>query len=195
LTESSQKPNRTPPSPYEDLDIKQISPKLYEAIRSAHAESRWPVYFHGNPGRGKSYAMAALYCLWTGRNPVWFDVSALLRSIMRCRTSDDGAIYETRPGGESVLVYESGIMSRIRNADLACFDDVGLRSASDAMYDAFYEIVNSRKGKPTIFTGNLSPKELKEVYDARIASRILAGTLIEFTGEDQRLKKTKAFKV
>lgn len=86
-------------------------------------------------------------------------------------------------------------MERVSKVGLACFDDVGLRAPTDAMYDIWYEVVNRRKRLPTIFTGNLSPEDLHKVYDARIASRLTEGTVIELAGKDRRLAKTKFVKI
>jgi DNA replication protein DnaC len=160
------------------------------AFRDAIVSKRWPIYLYGPAGRGKSYGMAAIYLGWHTENAQWYDVSQLLRKIIRCRM-EGGHIQEMGPNGIPYDLYEDKIFRKVADAHLACFDDVGLRSPSDSMYDAWYALVNSRKRLPTVYTGNLRPDELHKVYDARIASRITEGTVIELTGDDRRLHKTK----
>jgi predicted ATPase len=184
---------RKAPEGLADIDIAKCDQRLLEAIRNALERRVVPIYLFGNAGRGKSYAMAAAFMSWPGKSAVWHDVSQLLRKIIRCRMGE-GFIHERR-GSESFQVWESQIMERISESSIACFDDVGLRSPSDAMYDAWYEIVNSRKRKATIYTGNLAPEDLHKVYDARIASRMTEGTVIELAGPDRRLQGTSYVRI
>lgn len=66
------------------------------------------------------------------------------------------------------------------------FDDIGIKAATDSMNDALLEVIKARQGKPTVFTSNLSPQQLSEVYDDRVVDRICAGHSIEFKGKSQR---------
>lgn len=67
-------------------------------------------------------------------------------------------------------------------------DEIGTREASGHRFDALLNLLEIRKGRPLILTGNLPVKEITKVYDDRILSRIFAGTLIEFTGNDRRFE-------
>lgn len=166
------------------------------AIREAHSAKRWPIYLFGDAGRGKSYAMAAVYTLWKHPGACWRDLSGLLRLVTRIRSSDAGYVSEWHQAtGRNYDVWESTVFDTIRNASLVCLDDIGLRTPTDAMYDVLYELVNLRAGKPTMLTGNLKPQEVAKVYDDRIASRILSGCLIEVAGKDRRLSGVKMVKV
>jgi chromosomal replication initiation ATPase DnaA len=49
-----------------------------------------------------------------------------------------------------------------------------------------FRLLNERKDKPTIITSNLSPENIAELHDERIASRLRAGTVIEVTADDRR---------
>lgn len=51
-----------------------------------------------------------------------------------------------------------------------------------------------RRGLPTIFTTNLTNKEIADKLDERIASRVLLNTdVIQMTGEDLRKKSARVF--
>lgn len=65
-------------------------------------------------------------------------------------------------------------------------DDIGVREASQAQSEAMLLLLNERRAKPMILTGNLKPSELNKAYDDRIVSRLTAGIVIEVTGGDQR---------
>lgn len=187
---------REPPMTCPDLDVSKVDPKLMAAMRDAHSAKRWPIYLYGDAGRGKSYAMAAVYTLWKHPGAVWRDLSGLLRLVGRIRASDAGYVsLWSAEAGRHVDWWETNVFDSIRNASLVCFDDIGLRSPTDAMYDVLYELVNLRAGKPTMLTGNLKPGEVAKVYDDRIASRILSGCLIEVAGKDRRLSGVKMVKV
>lgn len=166
------------------------------AMREAHAAKRWPIYLYGDAGRGKSYAMAAVYTLWKHEAAVWRDLQAEIGLVGRIRKSEAGYVpVWSDKAGQHVDWWESNVFATIRNASLVCFDDIGLRSPSDAMYDVLYQFINLRAGKPTMLTGNLKPAEVAKVYDDRIASRILSGCLIEVAGKDRRLSGVKMVKV
>lgn len=86
-------------------------------------------------------------------------------------------------------------MSRVRDAGLFCLDDVALREPSPSQYEALYAVINLRHKKPAIYTSNIGPLDLRKVYDARISSRMLAGTWIEMAGEDKRLLNVKPIRI
>jgi DNA replication protein DnaC len=72
---------------------------------------------------------------------------------------------------------------------LVVLDDVALRDrVSEAQYEVMQEFLSRRQGRPTVITGNLSIEQVAKVYDDRVASRLAAGTCIEITGEDMRLR-------
>lgn len=92
-------------------------------------------------------------------------------------------------GGQMVEMSLSGFWRRLQNVGLVVIDEIGTREATAHRYDAFRDVLEIRKGKPLILTGNLDPKTSKiaEVYDERIQSRIAAGVLLEVKGTDKRL--------
>jgi hypothetical protein len=47
--------------------------------------------------------------------------------------------------------------------------------------------IEERHNRPLVVVSNLTLSEIATNYDARIASRLAAGTVFETAGEDQRL--------
>lgn len=83
---------------------------------------------------------------------------------------------------------QNGFWQRIERLGLLVIDEIGTRDATAHRYDAFLQILDRRKGKPLILTGNLDPvKSMADVYDQRIQSRIAAGVLLEVRGNDRRM--------
>lgn len=66
-------------------------------------------------------------------------------------------------------------------------DEIGIRAANDVKIEAMWQLLESRRGLPTILTGNLSEKQIAQTFDDRILSRILMGTWIEIRGDDRRV--------
>jgi DNA replication protein DnaC len=154
---------------------------------------RWPIYLCGEAGRGKSCAAASIYCGWS-RSALWLEANAVVADIINCRTNGRGFIVRTT-AEQSWDEWGSQIERKVRDASLVVFDDVGMRRPTEAAFEVFFGLINLRRGKPTIYTGNPDPKRLCEVYDRRIASRLLCGTVIELTGADRRIQGTKYVKI
>lgn len=166
-------------------DWEQVAPDLREALESAIADAHWPIYLFGAPGRGKSCAAACVYHRFIGW-ALWRETARYVSEIMECRTNGRG--YIVRNG---VDLWEGAMFRKIEQAGLVVWDDFGLRSPSPAAYEIIFNAVNVRRGKPTIYTSNLEPRQLGECYDQRITSRVLCGRLIAVGGDDRRLEGAK----
>lgn len=78
---------------------------------------------------------------------------------------------------------EDSMVNTLIEADLLVLDDLGAEvgsvdrntSATDFNVRVMNGILNGRTNKPTIFTTNLSKKELETVYDGRLVSRMFRG--------------------
>lgn len=157
------------------------------AIHHAIENSKWPIYLTGDTGAGKSCAAACVWSGWRGSPARWYRASEIVGDVLACRSNGKGYIVR-RSEDTTWEEWESGIMRKVADASLAVFDDVGIRDPSPAAYEIFYLMVESRKGKPTIYTSNLDAAALNRLYDARIASRLLCGTRIRVRGTDRRLE-------
>ena len=79
----------------------------------------------------------------------------------------------------------------LRDAPVAVYDEIGVgREASDFRLDVLIEVLNLRADdpvRPFVVTSNLPPSEVaRVVYDDRVASRILSGTIFHLAGADRR---------
>ena len=75
------------------------------------------------------------------------------------------------------------------DSDLLIIDDLGTEVSNTFTNAEIFNIVNTRiiKGKKTIISTNLTPKEISEIYTDRIFSRILEKFIpLKFYGEDLR---------
>lgn len=172
------------------VSLAQVKPALLVAVREAFAAQKFPVFMFGPVGCGKTCAAACIYQSWRASETRpgtvrWRRCDTLLDEILKARFSD-GVTVET-PGGDLVKMTESGLFNMFGAADLAVLDDVGTSKVVDERYSALLRLLDSRVGKPTLITSNKNPQELQSVYDYRIISRMIAGTVIHVSGEDRRL--------
>lgn len=76
-----------------------------------------------------------------------------------------------------------------KKANLTAFDDIGVRSATEAFRGDLHTVINYRTVQqlPTIYTSNLPIQSMSEVYDARLYDRMRDLTVvIVFDGESMR---------
>ncbi|MGE8020116.1 ATP-binding protein [Peribacillus frigoritolerans] len=133
----------------------------------------------GNPGTGKTHLCAAI-----ARNikqkgfTVGFLTTGKLLSMIR-------ETYQKEPAKT-----ESEILRDITRLDLLILDDVGSEAKGgndDWRKGIFFEIVESRSGKPTIYTSNLTDVDLPVAVGKRVYSRLHDNTqFIDLFTEDYR---------
>lgn len=130
----------------------------------------------GRPGTGKSHlAMSILKTVNNNSQPpkrcLFISVDEMMRRIKSSFDSHDRTY------------SEEAVVKKLCQADLIVMDDLGAEvgaittrsTASDWTTKMLYAIVNGRMRKPTIWTTNLSSKQLQQVYDQKLVSRILRG--------------------
>lgn len=143
---------------------------------------------YGQPGAGKSHlAMALMQEVHrtSGQSMAFINISRLFSRLKN--SFDDPSEYWTK---EKALEIMTGV-------DLLCIDDLGTESsmgrtgqeATKWAQDVIYDVLENQDR--IIITTNLSERDLKRVYDAKIFSRIFANsqnTRFDFTGiTDKRL--------
>jgi DNA replication protein DnaC len=162
--------------------------KLFRRLLAGELE--WPLYLFGEPGVGKSFAAALLYQRWPQDQRVaWWLMPEFTARIVECRkigyslATVNGMQYERT---------ESTWWRLLAQQDLAVFDDVGIAPTdrdgwhSQMCFEVAFQVSDKRAKRPTVYTSNVKPSELKGIYDARIASRMLSGTVLEMVGDDRR---------
>lgn len=147
--------------------------------RCANGEAPWPVYLRGPAGTGKTCAALALAD--QVRYGAWY---------RQCRDFVDD--WRKVVLGQAVAelgyaIYPADFWRRVESRPLAILDEIGDRcKVTDTHYDAVKGFLDRRHKRPTVVLGNLDAKQLAEVYDDRIASRVCAGTVIFLAGKDRR---------
>lgn len=105
------------------------------------------------------------------------------------------AVYYTADSlADCVMTFTSQEMAaewgRIASKDLAILDEVGERASAGDLHcttlKRFADLRDNEAGAVAIYISNVRPHQLGELYDDRIASRLLAGTIYELTGKDRR---------
>lgn len=145
---------------------------------------------YGQPGAGKSHlAMAMMQEIHKNcpaQTMAFINISRLFSKIKN--SFDDPSEYWTK---EKALEIMTGV-------DLLCIDDLGTESsmgrsgqeATKWAQDIIYDVLENQDR--IVITTNLSEKEMKRVYDAKIFSRIFANsknTRFDFSGiSDKRVE-------
>lgn len=146
----------------------QVAPGLLAAFDGLRdGRSPWPLYLHGKVGRGKTRA-----CLWLA-DMVEFGRLWSVEEIMRLMLANQAPWewYPTTPR-------------------LAILDELGMHDPTrDFEFDAVKGFADWREDRPAVYVSNQPPKRIQELYDQRIASRVLCGTVYELTGADRRFEK------
>lgn len=137
--------------------------------------------FLGNPGTGKTHLCSAI-----ARNvkqkgfTVGFMTLGKLLSIIK-ETYQKGAVKT-----------ETEVLNDIKRLDLLILDDLGSEARGgneNWRLGTIFEIVESRSGKPTIYTSNLTDNNLSDAVGNRVFSRLNNNTrFIDLFTADYRKK-------
>ena len=139
------------------------------------------IYITGKTGLGKTHISLAIAnkVLEKGYSVIYDSAVNILRNIEK-----------EHFGSEHSTDYIDGVMG----TDLLILDDLGTEFETKFSNSVIYNIINTRlnRGKTTIISTNLDFGGIKQRYDERIVSRIVAVYIcLEFKGEDIRLLKRK----
>jgi len=178
--------------------VPQALRDTFRALVSGRAP--WPLYLWGPAGTGKTSAALVLldHCgptppggEWSADVRDWLAGFVEVRHLPRLKIgADQGRLSWSRDGNSGNVTW--AVLAReLRRAPVAVFDEIGVgREASDFRLDTLIEVLNLRADdpvRPFVVTSNLKPSEVKRVvYDDRVASRILAGTVFHLDGPDRR---------
>lgn len=81
------------------------------------------------------------------------------------------------------------MMDKASTAPLVVFDDIGLRSATEAFRADLHTVINKRMmlGLPSIYTSNVPLENLETIFDERLADRVRENCVeIHFEGGSKR---------
>jgi hypothetical protein len=167
---------------FREREIDLIPPILRNGIRATiTAESPWPLFVYGPEGVGKT---CAGLCLLDWSDGLYDTVSGLCARLIQ---SQQGRL-EWNHEGRGGTLWPEQVWKLIRSARLYVLDELGARErVSDAHYEVVKTAIEEREYKPLVVLSNISLAAIHDLYDARISSRLAAGTVIEISGSDRRL--------
>jgi len=151
-----------------------VEPAQSQVRSCVNGEAPWPLFLHGDVGSGKTCAALAV-CDWCGAGAY-----STLADLHRATYDDD---WRSRTMGPDWTVAYMWV--KWRTANLAVLDEVAERGSTDGLYDTLKRAIDNRLGydQPLIVISNVEPSALVDVYDERIASRLLGGTMVRMTGD------------
>lgn len=136
------------------------------------------ITLQGTTGNGKTRMLYA--CLRTAYEdmkdkPIFYSVPMLCVKLQgMCKVMGD---------------MEEFIKELCETDTILLLDDLGAEKTTDFVKQTLYIILSEREkwDRPTMITTNYLLSEIAEMFDARIASRLKGGTVLEFTGKDWRI--------
>ena len=150
-------------------DMRLVDTALVEKFRNlVSGKLRWPLYLYGPSGVGKT------------------------RAVLCLADFADSASYHTAEELADVAMGQDARAEweRITSKELAIVDEIGERQkVGDLAYTTlkrFADIREESHNGVAIFSSNCTPGELHKLFDDRIASRLLCGTVFHLTGKDRR---------
>lgn len=176
----------------EDSETKKNKEKALEIARDYYKGASYNSILQGKAGVGKSHlAMSILKNVNEYSDPPKKCLFVALDEMFR--------VIKDSFNNPAAVFTEKKVIDMLIDADLLVLDDLGAETgaiSSDKQATAFtirilYSIMNGRSDKPTIITTNLNTRGIAELYDSKLASRMLRGTKehkIEFAStKDKRL--------
>ena len=167
-------------SPKENIrKIVDISRNFIKNFNSANEKN---LMFLGPTGLGKTFLSncIAKEILDSGRTVLYQTAPVMLDAIIKSKFEKE----------------TSSIMEHILNVDLLIIDDLGTETMNSMKFTELFTIINTRllnqssKITKTIISTNMDLKDIFNVYNERIGSRIVGNyNICRFFGDDMRLKK------
>jgi hypothetical protein len=125
----------------------------------------WPLFLHGSAGTGKTCAVLAL-----------------------CDVIPE-SFYLTSEDAADSVIGDKLTWQIIAEKRLVVVDELGSREkVGDLHYQAVKRLADLRDRQPTVYVTNITPDDVGRLYDDRIASRLLCGSIFELAGDDRRMQ-------
>lgn len=160
----------------------QVPKVLMDAFRKLReGKLAWPLFLYGGVGTGKT--CGALWLL-DRTGGFYFTTGSLSSDLISAYQGHLETAQEHRK------VTPAALWEEIGSTALVVLDELGARSGvSEHQYDAVKRVLDEREGRPLICISNLPVESLEAIYDDRVASRLVAGTLVHLDGPDRRLRQ------
>lgn len=172
--------NYNPPN----LELSDAKKRVVAFVESFNPETPVNLLLVGTFGTGKSHLSyaATQYLISKGHSALFLSVPKLLTKIKETYSA-------------SASYSENDLIELVQNIDLLVLDDLGAEytnakaGADNWVWSKLFEIVDSRSGRHTIYTTNLTADALEKKVNTRNFSRIMEDTrVIKMNGKDYRRK-------
>lgn len=133
---------------------------------------------HGTYGTGKSHLSISVTkkLIKKGHSCLFLSLPKLLTKIRDTYNNES--------------MTEDRLLKHIQRVDLLVLDDLGAEQQTEWAITKLFEVMDSRAGKSTIYTTNLSSGELRKQMNERNFSRLMENTeIIVMNGNDYRRKE------
>lgn len=164
-------------SPYENMSY-----IVTQVKKSMEIMDKTPLnlYFYGSAGMGKTFLCncIAKELMDKKKSVIYTSAFNLFENLLKERFNKDN---DDVPK-EFLDTYLS--------VDLLVIDDLGTENINSVTVTELFNILNTRisENKSTVFSSNLSPLDLRDVYSERVSSRIVGDfRIFEFFGFDLRM--------
>ncbi len=172
------------PAHFQRLAVREDSAVLAECSRLVRDVTGWrSLYLWGANGVGKSCAAAVIYCRWSLGRAIFRTANELFSDAMTLEREKEITRYI---GGVACEITHSSFWRSIEECGLLVLDEIAQGDPHEWRSEMFWRVLEARKRKPLIMTGNVSPDVLVQAYDQRIASRIQEGSFLKIVGSDGR---------
>lgn len=162
--------------------IDEIDAGVQRVLRSVVCgESPWPLFLQGPAGCGKT---CAALCLLDYAGGLYYTVPQLCADLI---ASQQGKLefgdWEPRK------LWLPEFWLRIAKQKLVVLDEMGARgTVTDHHYEAVERMLDERWRLPLVCVSNLGADAVAKLYDDRVLSRLLCGTVVALEGKDRRLE-------
>lgn len=138
----------------------------------------WPLVFLGETGSGKTCAALCLLDVFGKWYWVFDDWAQEVTQARVGRLQWSTGHKKTEQDVWRGIEYHKD-----REPKLLVIDEIGARRPTDVQIGIFSMTLDKRHGLPSLYVSNLDLAGIAETYDDRAASRLSAGTLVQFTGD------------
>ncbi len=164
-------------TPKENMsDILGISEAFIDSFDKNNGQN---LLFYGTTGLGKTFLCNCIAKSLLDRNKIVVYQTAF--TILD--------ILENRRFGKKGNTLDDYQYKLLLDSDLLIVDDLGTEMTNTFTNAEIFNIINTRiiKGKKTIISSNLTPKEISDTYTDRVFSRVLQNFIpLKFYGKDLR---------
>lgn len=174
--------------PRRERSVTKIAEGFRVQIKDALATDSWPLFVFGPQGTGKTCAALCLADWFGGVYMTVTELCAMIIDAQQGRLVTSRVLGRRSPGREDTRIGVSAFWGLIENQDLIILDEIARRKqVSDAHYEAVRDMADARDCLPFVVTSNYGLDVIEDLYDATLASRLGAGTVVELRGSDRRL--------